>query len=43
MAALERMHPGMGGALSRLSWLECRVGPMKLGDTAALALFDAFF
>lgn len=36
-------HPGMGTAVSRLSWLECRVGPMKNNDSAALALFDAFF
>lgn len=33
----------MGVALCRLSWLACRVGPMKAGDSAALALFDAFF
>jgi predicted nucleic acid-binding protein len=43
VAALEHTHPRMGLALSRLSWLECRVGPMKAADSAALALFDAFF
>lgn len=43
VAALERRHPGLGLALSRLSWLECRVGPMKAADSAALALFDVFF
>lgn len=29
--------------LSRLSWLECRVGPLRRGDQAALRHFDAFF
>lgn len=45
-AALETLtetHPTIGTSLSRLSWLECRVGPMKANDTATLALFDAFF
>ena len=40
--ALEREHPGMGSALSRLSWLECRAGPMKSNDAVTLALYDAF-
>ena len=43
LAALERAHPGLQAAVSRLSWLECRVGPMKTGDMVTLALFDAFF
>lgn len=43
LSALAQMHPGIGSAVSRLSWLECRVGPMKANDTATLALFDAFF
>jgi predicted nucleic acid-binding protein len=43
LTALERDYAGSGVALSRLSWLECRAGPMKRGDAAALALFDAFF
>lgn len=43
LAALDRAHPGMAVALSRLSWLECRVGPLKNGDATTLALFDAFF
>ena len=43
LAVIARTHPGAGVALSRLSWLECRVGPMKADDAAALALFDAFF
>jgi len=43
MAALSKQYPDMGAALSRLSWLECRVGPMKRHDEATLSRFDAFF
>ncbi|MBB3810625.1 PIN domain-containing protein [Pseudochelatococcus contaminans] len=43
LAALSQAHPDVGAAVSRLSWLECRVGPMKHNHAAALALFDAFF
>lgn len=43
LAAMEQSHAGIGVAVSRLSWLECRVGPMKANDMATLALFDAFF
>jgi predicted nucleic acid-binding protein len=43
LAALLQMHPAAGTAVSRLSWLECRVGPMKAHDTAVLAAYDAFF
>lgn len=43
LATLSRSQPDMGAAVSRLSWLECRVRPMKHDDTAVLALFDAFF
>lgn len=43
LATLEQAHSNMGAAVSRLSWLECRVGPMKNDDTVALALFDSFF
>ncbi|MGH8117241.1 MAG: type II toxin-antitoxin system VapC family toxin [Rhodanobacteraceae bacterium] len=35
--------PGMRTAVGRLAWLECRVGPMKTGDTATLAMYHAFF
>lgn len=45
-AALEkvcRTYPDAGSAASRLSWLECRVGPMKANDMTTLASFDAFF
>jgi predicted nucleic acid-binding protein len=30
-------------ATSRLSWLECRVGPLRRGDATALERFDGFF
>lgn len=30
-------------AISRLSWLECRLGPLRRRDAEALARFDAFF
>jgi predicted nucleic acid-binding protein len=29
--------------MSRLSWLECRVRPIRDGDQSTLARFDAFF
>lgn len=34
---------GLQLAISRLSWLECRVGPRRRRDAEALARFDAFF
>ena len=43
LAALVKRNPDLGTAVSRLTWLECRVGPMKSDDGAALAAFDAFF
>lgn len=43
LAAAARKHPDLAAAMSRLSWLECRVGPMKGNDSATLAAFDAFF
>jgi len=39
-------QPSAGGlqlAISRLSWLECRVGPLRRRDADALARFEAFF
>ena len=38
-----KKHPDAGAAVSRLSWLECRVRPAREGDQATLAAFDAFF
>jgi predicted nucleic acid-binding protein len=43
LAAAARIHPDLGAAVSRLSWLECRIGPMKSNDNATLAAFDTFF
>ena len=43
LAVAAKKHPDLGAAVSRLSWLECRVGPMKDNDNATLAAFDAFF
>lgn len=43
LAEVTRAHPHMRTAVSRLSWLECRVGPMKSNDGATLGSFDAFF
>lgn len=43
LAAAARRHPQLGAAVSRLTWLECRVGPMKANDGAVLAAYDGFF
>ena len=34
---------GLQLAISRLSWLECRVGPLRRRDAVGLARFDVFF
>jgi len=36
-------HPNLGAAVSRLSWLECRIRPMRQDDAATLSAYDAFF
>lgn len=38
-----KKHPDAGEAVSRLSWLECRVRPAREGDQETLAAFDSFF
>lgn len=43
LRVLAAAHPDLRIALSRLSWLECRVGPIKAGSPERLARFDAFF
>lgn len=43
LAALAKNHPDLGAAVSRLSWLDCRVGPMRANDSTTLALYDGFF
>lgn len=43
LAMIATAHPQLGAALSRLSWLACRVGPMRSNDRVLLAAYDAFF
>ncbi len=43
LQSLMDQHPQLGLAVSRLTWLECRVGPMKGNDAATLSRYDAFF
>ncbi|MEE4296313.1 MAG: type II toxin-antitoxin system VapC family toxin [Wenzhouxiangella sp.] len=43
LKSLQDRHPESRAALSRLSWLECRVGPMKCNDAGTLHRYDAFF
>ncbi len=38
-----KKHPDAGAAVSRLTWLECRVRPARAGDHLTLAAFDAYF
>ncbi|MCA3090892.1 MAG: PIN domain-containing protein [Rhodocyclaceae bacterium] len=41
--SITEQHADIGLAISRLTWLECRVGPMKRDDAATLGRYDAFF
>lgn len=43
LAAALEAYPGLQLAMSRLSWLECRVRPSRNNDLATLALYDTFF
>ena len=43
LAAAAARHPELAAAVSRLTWLECRVQPLKVNDLARLAMFDGFF
>ena len=43
LRALAGQHPQLEIALSRLSVLECRVGPLRRGDQDSLERFDGFF
>ena len=43
LATMTGHYPELAVAVSRLSWLECRVGPMKRNDSPILATYDAFF
>jgi predicted nucleic acid-binding protein len=43
ISRLQEQYENLGSAVSRLSWLECRVRPARAGLTATLAAFDEFF
>lgn len=43
LEAANREFPDLQAAISRLSWLECRVRPMRQNDDATLAAYDQFF
>lgn len=43
LGALAQRHPDLSIALSRLTWLECRVGPLKAHDAATLRRYDELF
>ena len=43
LADLAQTYPGIVACVSRLTWLECRVGPMKSGNSALLKTYDDFF
>lgn len=43
LAELSEKHIDLAAAVSRLTWLETMVGPMKRRDDALLAAYDSFF
>ena len=43
LAHAAKKYPKLGAAVSRLSWLECRVRPARNNELATLAAFDVFF
>ena len=43
LSDLGRRHPATVIALSRLTWLECRVRPLREADAEVLETFDGFF
>lgn len=43
LVSLTASHPRMGIAVGRLTWMECRVGPIQAGQLQTLARYDAFF
>ena len=43
LATATANYPNLQAAVSRLTWLECRVGPMKRNDGTTLAAYDAYF
>lgn len=43
LSRTEKKYPYLRISLSRMSWLECRVRPMRNNATVTLAAFDSFF
>lgn len=43
LGRIAKRYPDVRLAVSRLTWLECRVKPMKDNDGALLSRYDAFF
>jgi predicted nucleic acid-binding protein len=43
LTAYRRKHKDAQLAVSRLSWLECRVHPLREGDAELLARYELFF
>ena len=43
LARTTKKYPKLLVAVSRLSWLECRIRPMRDNDHVTLAAFDNFF
>jgi len=43
LSKLNEQTPNLNIALSRLSWLECRLGPLRRQAIDALDRFDSFF
>lgn len=43
VAEIARRVPDLASAVSRLTWMECRVAPLRAHDQERLADFDAFF
>ena len=38
-----KQYPKLDAALSRLSWLECRIRPVRNNEVDTLAAYDSFF
>lgn len=43
LAELARVHPDLRLAVSRLTWLECRIRPMRENNGPVLARYDELF
>ena len=43
LSQIAKKYPKIGAAVSRLSWLECRVRPARNDEHTVLAAFDSFF